>query len=188
LYRLCAPLWLLLALGACGKEPVDEKPARRPDVYFVATPEPVVEAMLALAHVGPNDVVYDLGSGDGIILITAAKKLGARGVGIELDPKLVRIATENARKAGVADKVEFRVGDIFETDLAPASVITLYLLQKLNIQLRPKLLRELKPRSRIVSQAFDMADVWLPERTVVVDNRKVFLWTVPETSPDGSNR
>jgi SAM-dependent methyltransferase len=171
-----------LALTGCRSpaEPPEEKPARRPDIRYVPTPEPVVAKMLQMARVGPTDVVYDLGSGDGRIVIAAARDFGARrGVGIDLDPKLVRISKENARTAGVDDRVEFRVGDIFDADLSEATVITLYLLPAINVKLMPKLLRELKPGSRIVSQAFDMGD-WAPQQTELVDDRKVFLWTVPE--------
>jgi precorrin-6B methylase 2 len=178
------PCVLVIAIVVTGckspAEPPDDKPARRPDIRYVPTPEPVVAKMLQMARVGPSDVVYDLGSGDGRIVITAARDFGARrGVGIDLDPKLVRISKENARKAGVQDRVEFRVGDIFDADLSEATVITLYLLPAINVKLMPKLLRELKPGSRIVSQAFDMGD-WAPQQTELVDDRKVFLWTVPE--------
>ena len=149
------------------------------DVPFVPTPEKVVERMLEIAKVGPNDLVYDLGSGDGRIVIAAAKKHGARGVGIDIDPERVKEARANARSAGVSDRVEFREADLFKTDLSEATVVTLYLLSSVNLQLRPKLLSELKPGTRIVSHAFDMGD-WKPLRTEKVGSSTVYYWVVPE--------
>jgi precorrin-6B methylase 2 len=149
------------------------------DVPFVPTPEPVVERMLELAKVGPNDVVYDLGSGDGRIVIAAASKYGARGVGIDIDPNRVREARDNAREAGVADRVEFRQGDLFKADIGEATVVTLYLLSSINTKLRPKLLSELKPGTRVVSHAFAMGD-WEPVQTDTVEGRTVYYWVVPE--------
>ncbi len=148
------------------------------DVPYVPTPEPVVEKMLEVANVGPRDVVYDLGSGDGRIVILAARR-GARAVGVDLDPQRVREARANARRAGVQDRVEFRQGDLFDVDLSRATVVTLYLLPGVNLKLKPKLLRELEPGTRIVSHSFDMGD-WKPAKTVDVDGRKVHLWIVPE--------
>ena len=149
------------------------------DVPFVPTPEKVVDRMLEVAKVGPSDVVYDLGSGDGRIVIAAAKKHGARGVGIDIDPERVKEARANARSAGVSDRVEFREGDLFKTDLSEATVVTLYLLSSVNLQLRPKLLGELKPGTRIVSHAFDMGD-WKPLKTEKVGSSTVYYWVVPE--------
>ncbi|HEX2334658.1 MAG TPA: class I SAM-dependent methyltransferase [Burkholderiales bacterium] len=149
------------------------------DVPFVPTPEKVVDRMLEMAKVGPNDVVYDLGSGDGRIVIAAAKKHGARGVGIDIDPDRIKEARANARKAGVSDRVDFREGDLFKTDLSEATVVTLYLLSSVNLQLRPKLLSELKPGTRIVSHAFDMGD-WTPIKTEKVGSSTVYYWVVPE--------
>jgi ubiquinone/menaquinone biosynthesis C-methylase UbiE len=149
------------------------------DVPFVPTPEKVVDRMLEMAKVGPNDVVYDLGSGDGRIVIAAAKKHGARGVGIDIDPDRIKEARANARKAGVSDRVDFREGDLFKTDLSEATVVTLYLLSSVNLQLRPKLLSELKPGTRIVSHAFDMGD-WTPVKTEKVGSSTVYYWVVPE--------
>jgi SAM-dependent methyltransferase len=149
------------------------------DVPFVPTPEHVVDEMLTLAEVGPNDVVYDLGSGDGRIVITAAKKHGARGVGIDIDPKRIQEARENARRAGVADRVEFREGDLFKADIKDATVVTLYLLSSVNLQLRPKLLKELKPGTRVVSHAFEMGD-WKPVATRKLGATTVYYWVVPE--------
>jgi ribosomal protein L11 methylase PrmA len=151
---------------------------RQPDVIFVGTPPDVVDAMLKGLEVRNTDIVYDLGSGDGRILITAAQKYGARGVGIEIDPALVKVAQENARKAGVSDKVRFVTEDLFEADIRDATVVTLYLLEDLNIRLRPKLLRDLKPGTRIASHRFRMGD-WQPERAVSVGDRAVYFWTIP---------
>jgi cyclopropane fatty-acyl-phospholipid synthase-like methyltransferase len=157
-----------------------QMPAKQePDVVYVPTPQPVVEAMLDLAQVTSTDVVYDLGSGDGRIVITAAKKYGARGVGIEMDPALVKRARENAAAAGVATRVRFVTADLFSTDLRPATVVTLYLLQSINERLRPKLVRELKPGARIVSHVFNMGPEWPPQQTVTVDRSRVFLWSMP---------
>jgi len=135
--------------------------------------------MLELAQVKPSDTVYDLGSGDGRIVITAAKKYGARGVGIEIDPALVRKARDNAVAAGVSDRVRFVNQNLFATDLRPATVVTLYLLQSINERLRPKLVRELKPGSRIVSHVFNMGPEWPPEKSVAVERDRIFLWSIP---------
>jgi len=151
---------------------------RRPDVIFVPTRELVIDAMLKTANVGPNDVVYDLGCGDGRIVVAAAK-LGARAVGIDIDPQRIKEANENAAKNGVTDKVDFRLGDLFETDIREATVVTLYLLPSLNVKLRPRLMEQLRPGTRIVSHDFDMGD-WAPEQTVAVDGKTVYLWTIPK--------
>ena len=167
----------VLAVAGCG--PIF---ARGGDVPYVQTPAPVVEAMLALAEVGPDDVVYDLGAGDGRIVIAAARWRGARGVGIEIDPDLVRQARLAAERAGVADRVRFETRDLFTADLRAATVVTLYLSPDLNARLRPRLLAELRPGARIVSHQFPMAD-WTPSRTVrlTVDGREhvLYLWIVP---------
>jgi ubiquinone/menaquinone biosynthesis C-methylase UbiE len=149
------------------------------DVPFVPTPEKVVETMLEVAKVGPKDVVYDLGSGDGRIVISAAKKYGARGVGIDIDPDRIKEARANARKAGVEKRVEFRQGDLFDAKISDATVVTIYLLSGINLKLKPKLLAELKPGTRIVSHAFDMGD-WKPEATAKVGTSTVYYWVVPE--------
>ena len=146
---------------------------------FVSTPERVVERMLALAKVGPQDVVYDLGSGDGRIVIAAARKHGARGVGIDIDPQRVKDGRDNARRAGVAERVEFREGDLFKADIGDATVVTLYLLSSVNLQLRSKLLNELKPGTRVVSHAFGMGD-WKPAATERVGTTTLYYWVVPE--------
>jgi protein-L-isoaspartate O-methyltransferase len=151
---------------------------REPDVLYVATPPAVVATMLELARVTKDDVVYDLGSGDGRIVIMAAQRFGARGVGVEIDPDLVREARENAQRAGVADRVQFLLQDLFETDLRPATVVTLYLMESVNLQLRPKLWRELRPGTRIVSHDFHMGD-WPPEQVVSVDGHRIYAWTIP---------
>ena len=156
-----------------------EAPTRRPDVIYVPTPEAVVEAMLQVANVGKNDIVYDLGCGDGRIPVTAAKKYGATGVGIDIDPQRIKEAKENVAKNNVGDKVTIVQGDLFEQDLSKATVVTLYLLPSLNVKLMPKLMKELKPGTRIVSHAFDMGD-WKPEKELDVDGRKVYYWTIPK--------
>ncbi len=156
---------------------------REPDVVYVPTPPEVVEEMLRLGKVSKDDVLYDLGSGDGRIPITAAQKFGTRGVGIDINPERIREANANAQKAGVTDLVEFRNQDLFETNFSEATVVTLYLLPDLNVKLRPELFRQLKPGTRIVSHDFDMGD-WKPERVVQTpDGSTVYLWTIPEEIP-----
>jgi len=152
-------------------------PLRDPDVIYVPTPDYVVEAMLKMANVTASDVVYDLGSGDGRIPITAAQKYGARGVGIDINPQRIKEANENLVKAGVGDKVKFLNQDLFETDLSPATVITLYLLPSLNQKLMPKL-KQLKPGTRIVSHSFDMGSAWPAEKTEDVRGRAIYYWTI----------
>jgi len=153
-------------------------PLRKPDVHYVPTPPEVVEAMLRMVNVVKDDVVYDLGCGDGRIVIAAAQKYGTRGVGIDIDPERIKEAEENARQAGVTHLVKFRNEDLFEADIKEATVVTLYLLDWINEKLRPKLLRDLKPGTRIVSHAFRMGD-WEPEKSAEVDGRRIYLWTVP---------
>lgn len=152
---------------------------RSPDVIFVPTPPDVVEAMLKLANVTAKDTVYDLGCGDGIIVATAAQKYGARAVGIDIDPQRVKEANERIQKAGVTDKVKILNADLFETDISTATVVTLYLLPSLNQKLIPKLNKELKPGTRIVSQSFDMGQDYPPEKTEEVNGRNVYMWTIP---------
>lgn len=159
-----------------------QPPTRSPDVPYVPTPQAVVDEMLRLAKVTKNDRLYDLGSGDGRIVITAAKQYGISGVGVDIDPTRVKEATENAKQAGVSDRVEFRQQDLFQTDFKDATVVTLYLLPQINLRLRPKLLSELRPGTRIVSHAFDMGN-WKPEKVVQVNGRTIYLWTVPEKAP-----
>ncbi|MCZ8130990.1 MAG: class I SAM-dependent methyltransferase [Steroidobacteraceae bacterium] len=149
------------------------------DVPYVPTMESTVLEMLRLARVGPKDVVYDLGCGDGRIVIAGAQKYGARGVGVDIDPARIAESRENARAAGVEDRVRFEVGDLFETDISEATVVTLYLLPEVNLRLKPKLLAELKPGTRIVSHAFDMGD-WTPEQVSTAAEGTVYLWRVPK--------
>lgn len=148
------------------------------DVRYEPTPMPVVRAMLTLANVGPQDIVYDLGSGDGRIVIAAAQEFSARGVGIEIDTDLVARAEANARAAGVSDKVEFRLGDMYAADLRAATVVTLFLHPRPNLKLRPKLRSELRPGARIVSYIWDMGD-WAPDEVRRVNNRQIMLWRIP---------
>lgn len=170
-------LTLLLAFGGnVVAQTVQVTP--EPDVIYVPTPQPVVDEMLKLAGISNRDTVYDLGSGDGRIVITAARRYGARGFGIDIDPVRITESNANAVKDGVTDRVKFIQGDLFEVDLRPATAVTLYLLGSLNLRLRPKLLEELRPGTPIVSHDFDMGD-WEPDATVVVDASKIYLWRVP---------
>ena len=156
--------------------------APRLDVPYVPTPQEVVDRMLALAKVGKNDVLYDLGCGDGRIVVTAAKQRGARGTGIDIDPTRIAEAKENAKKAGVSDRAQFRVGDLFKTDFSTATVVTLYLLPTINAKLRPQLWKQLKVGTRVVSHAFDMGSEWPAEKTVEVDGRTIYYWTITEAN------
>jgi SAM-dependent methyltransferase len=171
----CAAGVVLSALVAA------QAPVRTPDVIFVPSSDEVVTTMLDLAHVTSQDVVYDLGCGDGKIVIAAAKRTGAHGVGIDIDPARIAEANANARTAGVTDLVTFRVGDIFSDDVhfGDATVVTLYLLPSLNERLRPKLWRELRPGTRVVSNSFGMGEAWTPDATRQAGNYWVYLWTVP---------
>ena len=184
---LCSHLVVaLLSLAAVQAQ--SPKPKRSPDVPFVPTTEAAVQEMLKLAEVKKSDVVYDLGCGDGRIVIAAAKSFGARGVGIDIDPMRINEAKQNARAAGVENLVRFEENDLFEADIREASVVTLFLLPHVNLKLRPKLLQELKPGTRIVSNTFDMDD-WKPEKQATVGgdsdadfeplSRKLYLWIVP---------
>ncbi len=152
------------------------------DVPYVPTPQPVVDKMLDLAKVGKNDVLYDLGCGDGRIVITAAKERGARGVGIDLNPQRIAEARANAQSAGVEGKVKFMVGDLFKANFSDASVVTLYLLPTVNLELRPQLWKQLKVGTRVVSHAFDMGPEWPPEVEETVDGKKVYRWTITEAN------
>ena len=152
------------------------------DVPFVRSPKKVVVQMLKLANVGSDDIVYDLGSGYGRIPITAAQQFGAQGVGIEIRPDLVQKARKRAETTGVADRVAFRQGDLFKADFSEATVVTLYLLPDVNTRLRPRLLEQLDPGTRVVSHGFDM-DEWEPDTTVQVDESYLYLWTIPEEVP-----
>ena len=170
---------LLLAAALTGLTRAQQAPARGPDIGYVPTPQDVVEAMLKLADVTPNDVVYDLGSGDGRIPITAARMYGARAVGIEIDPARVAEASAGAKAAGVAGKVIFRTEDLFTANISEATVVTMYLLPSLNLKVLPKLNRELKAGTRVVSHAFDMGDAIRPRRELRVGGRIVYLFVVP---------
>lgn len=167
-----------LAAMASSAFALQEVPINTP---FVPTPSEVVDAMLDLAQVHSKDTLYDLGSGDGRIVITAARRFQARGVGIEQNLDLVRAATGEARKAGVSHLVRFVQDDLFQASLAEATVVTLYLLPEVNLALRPKLWRELRPGTRIVSHAFGMGD-WRPRRTVEIHGAKLFLWVAGATA------
>ncbi len=156
--------------------------SQRSDVPYVPTSTPVVDKMLAMAGVDGDDLVYDLGSGDGRIVIQAARKYGARGVGIEIDPDLVKKARKKARQAGVSDLVEFRQADLFETDFSDATVVTMYLLPSVNLKLRPKLFEQLAPGTPVVSHDFDMG-AWKPEQKVKLEGDIVYRWTIPSEVP-----
>jgi hypothetical protein len=147
-------------------------------IPYVPTPQAMVERMLELAKVGPGDFVLDLGSGDGRIPITAAKKYGARGLGVEINPTLVAEANDNARKAGVSDKVSFRMQDLFDTPVGDATVLALYLPVQTNIALRPRLLKEMRPGSRIVSHHFAFGE-WEADFRELINTRSIYLWIVP---------
>ncbi len=147
-------------------------------VPFVPTPQEVVDKMIQLAGVKKGDTAYDLGSGDGRIVIAAAKAGASKAVGFEIDPGLVKESRENIKKAGVADRAEIRHADIMTVDLSGASVITMYLLPDVNLRLKPRILTQMKPGSRVVSHAFDMGD-WKPDKVERVNGRTVYLWTVP---------
>ena len=182
------PLLLLVAMILAGALDAQvPQPRRRPDIHFVPTSDQAVQAMLKLAKVKKTDIVYDLGCGDGRIVIAAAKQYGARGVGIDIDPVMIRRARENARYAGVEELVSFEENDLFDAELSKATVVTLYLLTTINVKLRPKLQRELRPGTRVVSNTFDMGE-WKPNKAVFVDpggvdnlylNPKLFLWIIP---------
>lgn len=155
-----------------------QQPARVPDIFFVPSRHAVADGMLKLANVGKDDVVYDLGSGDGRIPILAAQKYGARAVGVELDPKLVAIARQIAQESGVSDRVTFVEGDLFEADISKATVVTLYLSTLVNERLEPKLRRELRRGARVVSQQFGIGK-WVPDDKAVVSDAELFLWRIP---------
>ena len=168
----------LLTLTAAAQQPAQTQDLRPPDVHYVPTPQAVVDAMLRIANVTSTDVVYDLGCGDGRIPVTAAQRFGAKGIGIDIDPARISEAGENAKLAGVTDKVRFLNQDLFTTDIKEATVVTLYLLPSLNLKLMPKLKAELKPGTRIVSHAFDMGGSWPPDKTEVVEGKTIYFWTI----------
>ncbi len=171
------------SVGAAGLAgvPLDLLAQRTPDVIYVPTSFDVVTQMLKLAQVTSKDIVYDLGCGDGRFVVTAARQFGARGVGIDIDPERIKEARELAKRTGADKMVKFVEGDLFEADISEATVVTLYLLTRLNLKLRPKLMKELKPGTRIVSHAFDMGD-WTPEKTETVGGSSIYLWRIPPRS------
>jgi cyclopropane fatty-acyl-phospholipid synthase-like methyltransferase len=168
--------WPVLIVAALGARQTTR--LRPPDVRFVGTPQNVVDAMLDLAHVTSADIVYDLGSGDGRIPITAAKKYGARGVGIEIDPARIREALDNVSRAGVGNRVRLVNQDLFDANISEATVVTLFLLPRLNLDLMPKLKRELRAGARVVSHQFTMGDLWPPEQSRDVGGLMIYLWTI----------
>ena len=179
----CILTGAILAVSAALAQ--SSQPRREPDVPYVPTTEEAVQAMLKLADVTKNDVLYDLGCGDGRIVIAAAKSYGTRGVGIDINPVRIAEAKENARKAGVENLVRFEENDLFQSDIHEATVVSLFLLTSVNLKLRPKLLQDLKPGTRIVSNTFDMGD-WVPEKEFTVEgpedaylSRRLFLWKIP---------
>jgi hypothetical protein len=180
----------LLALAAIGLLACAEVPAQGflSSAPYVPTPQSTVDRMLELAKVGPADFVVDLGSGDGRIVITAAQKFGARGLGVEIDQDLINLSRYRARSAGVAERAKFSTEDLFETDLRPATVLTLYLFRELNLKLRPRILEQLRPGARVVTHDWDMGEwepdvaetIGAPDKPVGIDrNSKIFLWYVP---------
>ena len=171
--RFTFALWLVFAAVSAAQQPV-----RTPDIHFTPTRHAIADAMLQLAAVTDGDVVYDLGSGDGRIPIIAAQKYGARGIGIEIDPKLVTQSWGNANDAEVANRVSFKMGDLFAADLSAATVVTMYLSPSIMKRLMPTL-RALKPGTRIVSHAFDMPG-WPPDERRQVDEAQIFLWRIPK--------
>ena len=178
-------VFFALSLSAASAGAQEARMRRAPDArYEPSSPEVVLE-MLKLAGVKKGDVVYDLGCGDGRIVIAAAEKFGARGVGIDIDPQRIKESQENARKARVTDRVRFVNQDLFEADLREATVVTLYLLPWVNLKLRPKLWSELKPGARIVSHSHDMGD-WAPEKETEVNGHRIYYWTIPTESRDST--
>lgn len=176
----CTRRAALLGAGACllAAHPVLAQPAPNLDVPYVPTPQQVVDRMLEIAKVTGKDFVMDLGCGDGRMLVTAASRYGARGFGVDLNPVRIKEAIENAQKANVADKVKFEVRNLFDTPIKDADVLTMYLLPSVNLQLRPRILDEMKPGSRIVSHAFNMGD-WQADQRENVDGREIYFWLVP---------
>lgn len=172
---------LVVTSGASALRAQDESSADKPvkkDVPYVPTPQPVVDRMLEMADVKKGDKVYDLGCGDGRIVVTAAKKYGATGIGVDIDPERIKESNDNAKSAGVTDKVKFEIKDLFTMDFKDADVLAMYLLPTVNMQLRPKILSDMKPGSRVVSHSFDMDD-WKPDAEDEVDSSTIYFWIVP---------
>ncbi len=185
LLAMCTALTAACARMAAPPEtmaasnPQEAEPRRHPDVPYVPSPPDVVAEMLKLANVHKGDKLYDLGCGDGRIVIMAAQKFGADGTGVDINPERIKEAEANAKQAGVAGKVHFVENDLFKADIHDADVVTLYLLPSVNLKLKPKLLKDLKPGTRIVSHSFDMGE-WQPDKTAEVDGRRLYLWVVPK--------
>jgi SAM-dependent methyltransferase len=171
------PLAALLATGGFAQTKRNA-PLRAPDIHWEPSTDEQTREMLKLAGVTKNDTVYDLGCGDGKVVIMAAKEFGAKGVGIDIDPQRINESEANAKKAGVTNLVKFRLEDLFEADIKGATVVTLYLWPSVNLKLRPKLQAELKPGTRVVSNLHDMGD-WAPDKTIKVDGHPLYLWTIP---------
>ena len=168
---------------ACAGALAQQQHKVKTDAPFVPTMSELVDEMLKLANVGPDDVVYDLGCGDGRLVIAAVKKFGAkRGVGVDIDPERIKESKENARAAGVDDRVKFIKQDLFKTDISKATVVILYLLPEVNLRLRPKLWAELRPGTRVVSNAFDMGD-WKPDKIIAPWEQPIYFWTIPAKPP-----
>jgi SAM-dependent methyltransferase len=177
---VCALLVLCAVGTAAAAEETASRPKRKLDVWYVPTPYEIVDRMLVVAKVRAGDVVYDLGCGDGRMVIAAAKKYGTRGVGVDLDPARIREARANAQQAGVAGLVTFQVADMFQTDIREATVVMLYLLPELNRRLKPKLFAELQPGARVVSHDWDMGKDWPPDDYVKLGGDGIYLWVMPE--------
>ena len=175
-YFCLLPAVLSIFVAAAAAQ--NSRPKPRPDVPYVPTPDDVVQAMLKLAEVKSADTVYDLGCGDGRIVVAAAKDFGAHGVGVDINPERVLEARANAAKAGVQSLTKFEEGDLFDADIHSATVVALYLLPSVNLRLRRKLLAELKPGTRVVSHSFDMGD-WKPDKEEQLDGATIYLWTIP---------
>jgi len=177
-FRLVRCMAAVLVMAGLHASAAAEQPVVRTDVPYVPTPPEVVERMLQIAEVKPESFVMDVGCGDGRMVVTAAEKFGARGLGVDINPVRIDEATANAQRAGVQDKVEFRVGDLFKADLSQADVLAIYLLNDVNLRLRPRILETMKPGARVVSHAFHMAE-WNPDHHETVDGRNVYMWVVP---------
>jgi SAM-dependent methyltransferase len=181
--RLAAVCALHLAVSATpSAQSVAQVQLRGPDVAYASAPPAIVHAMLELAQVTGDDVVYDLGCGDGRIVVAAAKRRGARGVGVDIDPDRIEEATELALREGVTDRVTFVLEDLYQADFRDATVVMLYLQPEPNLRLRPRLLTELRPGTRVVSLSYDMGD-WVPDEVRRIDGRRIYLWTIPSAHP-----
>lgn len=184
-WRMILPALVLALVAVTGTVPAaTTATSSDPEVPYVPTARNILDQMLALARPTRNDVLYDLGSGDGRIVIAAAKRFGTRGVGIDINPERIREANQNARRAGVTDRVRFIQGDLFDADISQATIVTMYLLPEVNLRLRPKLLAELRPGTRIVSHDYDLGD-WAPLKTVEMGTHRVHFWVVPPRAARG---